>query len=93
VHPVYIERESSAFVRFLRMLTGNSSSSDDGTAAVDPFGALKEKPDLVLARALGDARRILSGPAVQARCLACGNEPPSPADLRAARAMMAKAAL
>ena len=94
VHPVYIERESSAFVRFLRMLTGNSSSSsDDATAAVDPFGALKEKPDLVLARALGDARRILSGPAVQARCLACGNEPPSPADLRAARAMMAKAAL
>jgi len=93
VHPVYIERESSAFVRFLRMLTGNTSSTDDGTAAVDPFGTLKEKPDLALARALGDARRILSGPAVQARCLACGDEPPSPADLRAARAMMAKAAL
>jgi protease-4 len=92
VHPVYIEREGSAFVRFLRMLTGNSSS-DDSAAAIDPFGALKEKPDLTLARALGDARRILSGPAVQARCLGCGDEPPSPADVRAARVMMAKAAL
>ena len=93
VHPVYIERETSAFVRFLRMLTGNNSSSDDGTESVDPFGALKEKPDLALARALGDARRILSGPAIQARCLECGGEPPSPADIRAARTMMAKAAL
>lgn len=94
VHPVFIEREASAFVRFIRMLTGNSSSStDDGTAAVDPFGALSQKPDLTLARALGDARHILTGPAVQARCLACGGEPPSPADIRAARAMMAKAAL
>jgi protease-4 len=92
VHPVYIERESSAFVRFLRMLTGNSSS-DDGVAATDPFGALTRKPDLVLARALGDARRILSGPAIQARCLACGDEAPTPADLRAARTMMAKTAL
>ncbi|WP_454886998.1 signal peptide peptidase SppA [Sphingomonas oryzagri] len=93
VHPVYIEREASAFVRFIRMLTGSSSSSDDGTAAVDPFGALTRKPDLTLARALGDARRVLTGPAVQVRCLSCGGEPPSPADVRAARAMMAKAAL
>jgi protease-4 len=93
VHPVYIERETSAFVRFIRMLTGSSSSSDDATAAIGPFAALTQKPDLTLARALGDARRILTGPAVQARCLACGDEPPSPADVRAARAMMAKAAL
>ncbi|PXA87296.1 signal peptide peptidase SppA [Nostoc sp. 3335mG] len=92
VHPVYIERESSAFVRFIRMLTGNNSS-DDSAAVTDPYGVLARKPDLALARALGDARRILSGPAVQARCMACGDQPPSPADIRAARAMMAKAAL
>lgn len=92
VHPVYIERETSAFVRFIRMLTGNNSS-DDSAAVTDPYGVLSRKPDLALARALGDARRILSGPAVQARCLECGDQPPSPADVRAARALMAKAAL
>jgi protease-4 len=92
VHPVYVERETSAFMRFVRMLTGNGGS-DAGATAADPFGALTQKPDLVLARALGDARRVMTGPAIQARCLECGNEPPSPADLRAARAMMAKAAL
>jgi protease-4 len=94
VHPLYIERETSTAAKLLRMFTGNSGSSDDSTeAAADPFAALSRKPDLVLARALSDARRILTGPAIQARCLACGEEPPSPADIRAARALMAKAAL
>ena len=92
VHPVYVEREASAIVKFVRMLSGNSSSSDDG-ATIDPFGALSQKPDMILAKALGDARRIMTGPAIQARCLQCGEEPPSPADIRAARALMAKTAL
>ena len=92
VHPVYVEREASALVKFVRMLSGNSSSSDD-SATIDPFGALSQKPDMILAKALGDARRIMTGPAIQARCLQCGEEPPSPADIRAARALMAKTAL
>ncbi len=33
VHPVYIEREKSAAVRFLQMLAGNSDSSADASAA------------------------------------------------------------
>ena len=87
------EREASTFVKLMRLFSGNSSGSDDGSAIVDPFGSLAARPDMVMARALGDARRIMTGPAIQARCLECGEEPPSPADIRAARALMAKAAL
>ena len=93
VHPVYIEREKSAVVRFLQMLAGNSDSSVDASAT-DPFASLGRRPDMILAHAVGDARRIMTGPAVQVRCLACGGqEPPSPADVSAARRMMAQAGL
>jgi protease-4 len=93
VHPVYIEREKSAVVRLLQMLAGNSDSSADASAA-DPFASLGRRPDMILARAVGDARRIMTGPAVQVRCLACDAEqPPAPADVVAARRMMAQAGL
>ncbi len=49
---------------------------------------------MILARAVGDARRVMTGPAVQVRCLACGGaEPPAPGDVAAARRMMAQAGL
>ena len=92
VHPVYIEREVSTTVKLLRMLTGDTSS--DAEAQVrDPFASLARRPDLALAEALGDARHILAGPLIQARCLACGGEAPSPADVAFARKLMAHAAL
>ena len=95
VHPLYIEREPSAAVKLLRILTGNSDGgSADASAAVDPFASLGRRPDMILARAVGDARRIVTGPAVQVRCLACdAGEPPSPGDVAAARRMMAQAGL
>ncbi|NIJ31784.1 signal peptide peptidase SppA [Sphingomonas oligoaromativorans] len=92
VHPVYIEREKPAFLRLLQMLAGNSGSVDEARSA-DAFAALGQRPDWMLARALGDARRILTGPTIQARCIGCGDVPPSPADLAAARRMMARAGL
>ena len=92
VHPVYIEREVSTTVKLLRMLTGNTSSDADARVR-DPFASLAGQPDLALAEALGDARRILAGPLIQARCLACGGEAPSPADVASARKLMAHAAL
>ena len=93
VHPVYIERDKSALVRFFQMISGNSDSSADASVA-DPFVSLTRRPDMILARAVGDARRIMTGPAVQVRCLACGGqEPPAPADVAAARRMMAQAGL
>jgi protease-4 len=91
VHPVFVEREKSALVRFLRMLSGNSDS--EATTASDSFSSLAERPDWLLARALGDARRILAGPVIQARCMACGDQAPSPADLATARRMMGQAGL
>ncbi|MDB5737069.1 MAG: serine protease [Sphingomonas bacterium] len=94
VHPVYIEREPSAALRFLRMITGGGSASgDDAQATVDPFASLGRKPDLVMAQVLGDARRVLAGPAIQVRCLACGGDEPSPRDVSDARRLMAQVGL
>jgi protease IV len=93
VHATDIERERTWLQNLLRMAAGNSDA-DVSAAAPDVYAALGQQPDRMLARALGDARRILSGPTIQARCLACeADMPPSPADLSAAHRMMAKVGL
>jgi protease-4 len=55
---------------------------DDGTGQ-DAFAALAGRPTQALAAAIADLRTILSGPAIQARCLECGPVAPvalAPAD-------------
>ena len=96
VHPVYVERPVSLKRRLLHFLT--STSDDTGgpasAAARDPFAGLTRRPDMALAQAIGDARRVIGGPSVQVRCLICGpGAPPSPADLAAARRLIAGAGL
>ena len=94
VHPVYVERPTSFKLRLLRSISDTDSEAGLGSGPTDPFASLTTRPDAALARAIGDARRIVSGPAIQVRCLVCGAaEPPSPADLAAARALMARAGL
>ncbi|MBV9842634.1 MAG: signal peptide peptidase SppA [Sphingomonadaceae bacterium] len=77
VHPVYIEREPSWALRFLRdAMDQRSDSSGDSSA----WSALVTRPDALLARALADARTVLSGPVMQVRCLSCPpSAPPAPA--------------
>jgi protease-4 len=55
------------------MLTGLAEDDEDETqsASRDVFSRVAARPELMLMRALHDARRILSGPAIQARCLEC----------------------
>ncbi len=69
VHAEYIER-SPPFP--LQLLADLARDRGDSRQAIDPFGALAGRPRLLLIRALGDATRIASGPAIQIRCLDCG---------------------
>ncbi|MDT9597947.1 signal peptide peptidase SppA [Sphingosinicella rhizophila] len=64
---VYLEREPGFIENFLFDF-GNARAQHP---ARDAFSRLGDRPDAMLIRALGDADRILSGPAVQARCLDC----------------------
>jgi protease-4 len=88
VHPVYVERPSSLRLRLLRRLT--NPDEDDATVSRDAFARLHAGPEAALAGVLGEVRRIVAGPAIQARCLICGaGEPPAPADAAAARRLLA----
>ncbi len=95
VHPVYVERPTSFKRRLLHFLTnGDDASASASVAARDPFAGLTRRPDVALAQAIGDARRVIGGPSIQVRCLTCGpGAPPSPADLAAARRLIAGAGL
>ncbi len=58
---------------------------DDGDDAgiEDPFASLRQRPDALAAAAVREAETLLSGPTLQARCLACGapeQQAPAPAD-------------
>jgi protease-4 len=48
-----------------------ASDSDEDSASDDAFAALARAPEQQLAAAIGEIRRILSGPSIQARCLEC----------------------
>jgi protease-4 len=92
VHPVYVERPSSFRLRLLKLL----ANPDDGggAASADAYARLHATPEAAIASALGDVHRIVAGPAIQARCLACGAaEQPPPADLAAARRLLSAGGL
>ena len=69
VHPVYVEREPSAALRFFRNLIDRDRGDDDDSS--DAWAALATRPDAILGQAFGDVRMILSGPVMQVRCLSC----------------------
>lgn len=76
VHTVYLERQPDWLDR---MFAGLAAAGDDDNAqARDAFSRLAARPQLMLARAFGDARAVLNGPAIQARCLECPSAAPPP---------------
>jgi protease-4 len=94
VHPVYVERPTSFKRKLIHFLTNNNDDASADIAARDPFAGLAQRPDVALAQAIGDARRVIGGPAIQVRCLVCGaGAPPAPADIAAARRLIAGGAL
>jgi protease-4 len=65
---VYLEKQPG----FLdEMLRGMAETDQTAMASADIFGRIAGRPQLMLMRGLNDARKILSGPAIQARCLEC----------------------
>ncbi len=72
----YLEREPSFADTLMAGFTGEDEAAD---VPADALASLSPAPEALLARALADFRSILSGPTIQARCLAC---PPSAAPAR-----------
>jgi protease-4 len=67
------------------LLMALASDGDDGSQASnrDAFGRIGARPGIALMRALAQAEHMLTGPAIQVRCLEC---PPSAAATRPAKA-------
>jgi protease IV len=65
VKAVWLEKEPSWFEQLFRTM------GDSEQASPDAFSRMGARPQQLLARALADAQQILSGPAIQARCLEC----------------------
>jgi protease-4 len=72
VEAVWLEKEPSFFESLLSSATGSGEADQ---VSRDLFSRLAQEPEQLMMRALHDARQILSGPAIQARCLQC----PTPA--------------
>jgi protease-4 len=79
---VWLEREPDFLQQFLGNLAGGGQT--DASASRDPFARLTQRPELLLARAVADAEALISGPALQARCLECSFAVPPPASARRA---------
>lgn len=71
---VYLEKEPGFIETILASLADPAATP----APPDMLSRLAARPQALLLRALADARHILAGPAVQARCLEC---PPTAAPL------------
>ncbi len=75
---VYLEEEPDFWAQLLTGLAGDEARA---AAPRDAFAGLARRPEAMIERALHDARRLLAGPAIQARCLEC----PATAPIRRAR--------
>jgi protease-4 len=70
VKAVYLEKQPDFFDALIAGLANDDN--DEGTqGSRDVFSRAAARPEEMLMRGLNDARMILSGPAIQARCLEC----------------------
>jgi protease IV len=95
VRPVYLEKEPSAFAKFIASMA--SSGEDDASEpAADLFAKMGANRRATFAQAVGDMRRLTQGTSVQVRCLECGGFGPpraSAQDYRIMDALIARFAL
>lgn len=99
VHPVYLEKAPSEWMRFLSGFTRDDDSDDDWAdqpAGADLWARIAAERRALAGQALGDARRLAMGGSVQARCLECGGMGPAiirPADQKLLDLVLAKLGL
>lgn len=82
VHPVYLDKKPDPWVQFLAQIARDEKQDEewvDQPAQADLHGRIAAERRVLLAQALGDARRLASGGSVQARCLECGGFGPATA--------------
>jgi protease-4 len=85
---VYLDKEPSFFES---LAEGWADEEEDGMAR-DGFSRIAAEPRLMLIRAIADAGRIVTGPAIQVRCIECGPTSlarPKPADQSRVAALLA----
>ncbi|RVT94522.1 signal peptide peptidase SppA [Sphingomonas crocodyli] len=75
VRPLYIEKAPSSWKEMLKSLTRPEEESGEN-GSVDVWTRVAGRPDALMLRALADAREVLTGPAIQARCLECASDTP-----------------
>ena len=72
VRPAFIDAPLSFREQLAESFRGGGDGEEPSRGAqVDAFSRLAARPDVLLARALADVELILSGPAIQARCIDC----------------------
>jgi len=92
VHAEYLEKKPGWAGELARQIARNDDDDDD-SGATDAFSRIAAEQRGAVAQALGDARRLANGAAIQARCLECaGAAPvqPSAADSRLLDAVLTR---
>ena len=89
VYPLFIEREPNPVRTFFAQLL-DSDRRGQASGGGDAWSMLAARPQTMLADALGDARRIAAGPAIQVRCIECPTDHAPPADASLARLLLAR---
>jgi protease-4 len=69
--PVWLEKQPDFSDRLLMALAGDG---DEEEMAPDAFSRLAARPRLAMMAAVGEAERLVSGAAIQARCLECAGQ-------------------
>lgn len=79
VHAVYLEKQPNSWVQFVSAFAGDSPDEDwaEQPAGADLYARMALERQGLVARALGDAKRLTLGGSVQARCLECGGFGPA----------------
>jgi protease-4 len=78
VHAEYLEKPPGILAQIAESLKGDD---DDDAAGGDAFARIAGERRQMLARALGDMKRLASSGSVQVRCLECGGIGPSAGDV------------
>jgi protease-4 len=78
VHAEYLEKPPGFLAQIAESLSGDD---DDDAAGGDAFARIAGERRQMLARALGDMKRLASSGSVQVRCLECGGIGPSAGDV------------
>jgi len=79
VHAVYLEKPVSPWLRTLAALTRGDEDDDwtDQPAEAGVYGHIAFERRMLAMQAMGDARRLATGSAVQVRCLECAGFGPA----------------